>query len=153
YIPFKMSLKMKLTTFLLIVSLFKIQANSYSQNTKLSLNYDQVSIGEVFKEIESKSEFRFLYKKKEVNKEAKVSIHVTLGNIYEILNRLFMELPIAYEVLDNRQIVLTKKLQSGIQSHSTVPVANLMQQTTVNGNIVDKEGTPLPGASIVEKGA
>lgn len=152
FIPFKMTLKMKLTTFLLIVSLFKIQANSYSQNTKLSLNYNQISIGEVFDEIERKSEFRFLYKKREVNKDAKVSIHITLGNIYEILNRLFEELPIEYEVFDNRQIVLTKKLQTGIQSHNMVPATSSMQQAMVTGNIVDQEGTPLPGASIVEKG-
>src|SRR5690606_17980198 len=109
-IPFKMTLKMKLTTLLLIVSLFKIQANSYSQNTKISLDYDQISIMDVFKEIEDKSEFRFLYRNKEIDLNRKVSIHVDKENIYNILNRLFKETHIRYEVLDNRQIVLTKQL-------------------------------------------
>ncbi|WP_222942465.1 SusC/RagA family TonB-linked outer membrane protein [Arenibacter arenosicollis] len=151
-IPFKMTLKMKLTTILLIVSLFKIQANSYSQNTKISLNHDQISIGDVFKEIEHKSEFRFLYKNREVDINSKVSIHVSKGNIYDILNRIFKDLPVKYEVLDNRQIVLTKQFQEIIKSDESVPIGNLIQQTTVKGNIVDSNGTPLPGANVVEKG-
>ncbi|MBC8769943.1 TonB-dependent receptor [Arenibacter sp. BSSL-BM3] len=143
---------MKLTTILLIVSLFKIQANSYSQNTKISLNHDQISIGDVFKEIEHKSEFRFLYKNREVDINSKVSIHVSKGNIYDILNRIFKDLPVKYEVLDNRQIVLTKQFQEIIKSDESVPIGNLIQQTTVKGNIVDSNGTPLPGANVVEKG-
>jgi len=120
-IPFKMTLKMKLTTLLIIVSLFKIQANSYSQNTKITLNHDQISIGDVFKEIEGKSEFRFLYKNKEVDINRKVSIHVTKENIYDILNQLFKETPVKYEVLDNRQIVLTKQLQKNIKQVKSIP--------------------------------
>ena len=121
-LPFKMSLKMKLTTILLIVSLFKIQANSYSQNTKITLNHDQISIGDVFKEIEGKSEFRFLYKNKEVDINRKVSIHVTKENIYDILNQLFKETTVKYEVLDNRQIVLTQQFQNNIKHMKSIPL-------------------------------
>ncbi|MDO6605198.1 SusC/RagA family TonB-linked outer membrane protein [Arenibacter palladensis] len=151
-IPFKMTLKMKLTTILLIVSLFKIQANSYSQNTKLSLDYDQISIGEVFKEIERKSEFRFLYKNKELDSRTKVSIHISKGNIYEILNRLFKELPIKYEVLDNRQIILSKQLPKIKTQEEGIPIGNHIEQISVSGSVVDANGTPLPGANVVEKG-
>ncbi|MEQ8419288.1 MAG: SusC/RagA family TonB-linked outer membrane protein [Arenibacter algicola] len=152
YIPFKMTLKMKLTTILLIVSLFKIQANSYSQNAKISLDYDQISIGEVFKEIERKSEFRFLYKNKELDGRSKVSIHISKGNIYEILDRLFKELPIKYEVLDNRQIILTKRPMKIKISEESIPVGSLIEQISVSGSVVDVNGTPLPGANILEKG-
>src|SRR5690606_34576738 len=151
-IPFKMTLKMKLTTFLLIVSLFKIQANSYSQNTKISLDHDQISIMDVFKEIEDKSEFRFLYKNKEIDLKRMVSIHVDKENIYDILNRLFKESHIRYEVLDNRQIVLTKQFSNPAKLGERIPIETVVKQIIVNGNIVDVDGTPLPGASIVEKG-
>lgn len=152
-IPVKMTLKMKLTTLLLIVSLFKIQANSYSQNTKISLDHDQISIKDVFKEIENKSEFRFLYKNKEINLNRKVSIHVKKENIYTILDTLFQETLIGFEVLDNRQIVLTRRLASIVKLGENVPIGGAMiQQLITNGNVVDTDGTPLPGASIVEKG-
>lgn len=151
-IPFKMTLKMKLTMLLVLVSFFKIQANSYSQNTKISINHDQISIADVFKEIEKKSEFRFLYKNKEIDLKRTVSIHVSKENIYDILDQLFKGTPIKYEVMDNRQIVLTKEVKSIIKIEESVPVGELIQQFTVNGTIHDDTGTPLPGANVVEKG-
>ncbi|RAJ09253.1 TonB-linked SusC/RagA family outer membrane protein [Arenibacter echinorum] len=151
-IPFKMTLKMKLTTFLLIVSLFKIQANSYSQNTKISLDYDQISINDVFKEIEGKSEFRFLYKNKEIDLGRTIAIHVKKEKIYEILNQLFKDTHIKYEVLDNRQIVLTKQPPSVIKLKDDIPIGAVIQQLTVTGNVGDGNGTPLPGANVVVKG-
>lgn len=151
-IPFKMTLKMKLTTILLIVSLFRIQANTYSQNTKLSLSHDEISIRDVFKEIEQQSEFRFLYKSKEIDLKRTVSIHVKKEKIYDILNRLFKETDTKYEVLDNRQIVLTKKARLIIKGPKGISIGETIQQFTVRGNVVDSGGTPLPGANIVEKG-
>ena len=54
-------IKMKLTTLLLVVSLFKIQANTYSQNVKVSLDLEQVQLSEFLETIESLTEFRFIY--------------------------------------------------------------------------------------------
>ena len=44
YVIPKYDLKMKLTTLLLVVSLFKIQANTYSQNAKITLDLESVKI-------------------------------------------------------------------------------------------------------------
>ena len=151
-IPFKITLRMKLTTFLLIVSLFEIQANSYAQDTKISLDHNQISIGDVFKEIESKSEFKFLYKNKEIDLNRTVSIHVSKGKIHVILERLFKETNIEFEVLDNRQIVLTKQPPNKIKVDVGISNKELLQQFIINGNVVDSDGVPLPGANVVEKG-
>ena len=56
---FKFDLKMKLTTLLIIVSLFKVHANTYSQNKKITLNLKNVTIEQVFDKIESLSDFKF----------------------------------------------------------------------------------------------
>ena len=56
----KFNLKMRLTTLLLIISLFKIQANTYSQKAKISLNLDEVSVERVLDEIENLSEFNVI---------------------------------------------------------------------------------------------
>ena len=150
--PNKMTLKMKLTTLLLIVSLFKIQANSYSQNTKISLNHDEISIEDVFREIEDQSEFRFLYKNRELNVHTKVTIHVKKENIYGILDQLFVDLPIKYEVLDNRQIILTRQNDELIELQRSYPELEQQQKFVVNGTIVDSNGTPLAAANVLEKG-
>ena len=95
---FKISLKMKLTTLLLIVSLFEIHANSYSQNTKVSLNLKNATVEQVFREIESKTEFKFLYKNKDVELNRKVSILVKKKNINEVLDELFKGTKIDFKV-------------------------------------------------------
>lgn len=49
--PFKRSLKMKLTVLLTIVSLFQIQANTYSQSKKISLDISNATVATVIHEI------------------------------------------------------------------------------------------------------
>ena len=73
---FNFKLKMRITTLLLIVSLFQIQANTYSQNTKISLDMQQVSIEEVLGEIETRTDFKFLVDTREVDLNRIVSIKV-----------------------------------------------------------------------------
>ena len=68
----KLDLKMKLTLFLFIASFLNITASSYSQNTKITLNLEDVVIKEVFSEISNKTDFKFLYSEKDfdVNRES-----------------------------------------------------------------------------------
>ncbi|MCM4162201.1 MULTISPECIES: TonB-dependent receptor [unclassified Arenibacter] len=143
----KHHLKMKLTTLLLIVSLFKIQANTYGQNTKITLSLNNVSVQQVFEEIESLSDFRFLYNHKKVNLKRTVSVNVKKEPISNILDRMFEATDI-YFTVKNKQIILkTGKIRKSVD-----PVNNPIEQHTVNGTITDADGNPLPGANIVEKG-
>lgn len=63
----KFDLKTKLTTFLLIVSFCYVQASSYSQNTEVTLDLKNTSIKKVLEEIESNSEFKFLFKRSKID--------------------------------------------------------------------------------------
>ena len=103
---FKFGLKMKLTTFFLIVSLCYVHASSYSQNTKLTLDLQNTSIENVLDEIEALSEFKFLFKRKEIDVNRIVSIKVRKQRITSILKKLFSERKISYKVL-GKQIILT----------------------------------------------
>ncbi|HCO82667.1 MAG TPA: SusC/RagA family TonB-linked outer membrane protein, partial [Arenibacter sp.] len=143
----KHHLKMKLTTLLLIVSLFKIQANTYGQNTKITLNLSNVSVQQVFEEIESLSDFRFLYNHKKVNLKRTVSVNVNKEPISNILDRIF-EATDVYFTVKNKQIIL----KTGKLDNSVVPVETTIDQHSVSGTISDADGNPLPGANIVEKG-
>tara|TARA_R110002012_G_scaffold162052_1_gene324329 strand:- start:869 stop:1294 length:426 start_codon:yes stop_codon:yes gene_type:complete len=99
-------LKMKLTTLLLIVSLFQIHANeTYGQKTKITLNLENVSIESVLNRIESLTEFKFMYNDKEVDYKKIVSVSADKELVTTILDRIFSKMHITYEVLD-KQIVL-----------------------------------------------
>jgi len=151
YFPIKLNLKMRITTLLLLlVSLFQLHANdSYAQKTKVSLNYTNVSLETVFNEIESITDFKFLYKDNEINYNQKVSIRVKKEPLSNVLKKLLNDSKISY-VVNGKQIIL-KPLQ--ISSNTKLETINeVAQRISVTGIIVDKSGEPLPGASIIEKG-
>lgn len=150
---FKFDLKMKLTTLLLIVSLFQLQANeSYAQKTKVSLDLKNVSLEKVLDKIESLTEFKFIYKDKQVDYQRIVSIEANNENITAILNRLFEGLNIGFKIID-KQIIIKPKLVSDNKNFIKAAVIDdIVQDTVVTGIITDESLQPLPGANIVEKG-
>src|SRR5690606_14203435 len=139
------NLTMKLTTLLLLVSLFKIQANSYAQNTKISLNLNNATVQDVFNEIESRSDFSFLYNHEKVDLKRNVSVHADKKRISTILEQMFSGTDI-YFTVRNKQIIL--KTGNTIDEDES----GAIQQHTVAGTITDSDGAPLPGANILEKG-
>jgi len=141
---FKFDLKMKLTTLLIIVSLFQIHANSYSQNKKISLDLKDVTIEHVFNEIESLSDFKFLYNHNKIDVNKKVSIKVTKQRISDILNQILFKTN-TYYVVKKKQIILKK---NDVTETSTIKQTEI----SISGTVVDTNGQPLPGANVLEKG-
>lgn len=154
---FKISLKMKLTTLLLIVSLFEIHANSYSQNTKVSLNLKNATVEQVFREIESKTEFKFLYKNKDVELNRKVSILVKKKNINEVLDELFKGTKIDFKVYENRQVILSLQPESKAvdqkKSSEGALISDGQNLIVVSGIVINERGELLAGANIKAKGS
>src|SRR5690606_20561524 len=137
-------LTMKLTTLLLIVSLFKIQANTYAQNTKISLNLNQVTVQDVFNEIETRSDFRFLYNHEKVDLKRNVSVRANKESISARLDKMFVGTDV-YFTVKNKQIILKTR-------DEVTEAVTPQQQHIVTGTILDSDGVPLPGANVVEKG-
>jgi len=152
---FNKNRKMKLSVVLFAFVLLNIQANTtYSQNKKISLKVDNESIEQVLEQIESKTKFIFFYRTGEVDTSKKVSITVDKKPIKDVLGMIFNDGSVAFSFLKN-QIVLKKREVSNksflgtkeeVRSNAPLP------QHTVSGTITDKDGAPLPGTNILEKG-
>lgn len=142
---------MKLTVLLTIVSLFQIQANTYSQSKKITLDISNAPLETIIHKIEAASEFKFLLNRKDVDLNRKITIKVENKKIAVILSKLFENTDVTFEVL-NKQIILSRKklnLTSPIQA--LIPDKLLKaEQFQVAGVVTDQDGSP-PGASIVEK--
>jgi len=145
----KFDLKMKLTTLFFLFTLFTLQAKeSYAQRTKVSLNLENVSISEFIDEVESSSEFRFIYKIKDVDLKRLISLTAKNENIASVLERIFKDTDVTFNFKD-RLVYLVK------QTHTALPPNEKsinIQKHTLKGKIFDENSMPLPGASIVEKG-
>ena len=149
----KPSLKMKLMVFFTIFSFFQIQANTYSQSKKITLDMPDATVEEVIQEIESLSDFKFLLNRKDVDLGRKVSIKVSKKTIVTVLSELFAGTDVGYEVL-KKQIIL--KRISGKMNTSAISPGDkkneAILQFQVSGIVTDTDNVPLPGASILEKG-
>lgn len=135
---------MRLSLFLLIMSIFQAQAISgYAQKTQLSLDFKSTSIEKILSEIEGQSEYYFLYNKNLVDVKRKVDIQVKDQQIGVILDQLFGSTGVNYRIF-NRQIVL---------SVGENPVTGVSSQVrTVTGKVTNQAGEPIPGVTVVVKG-
>lgn len=147
-IRFKLDLKMKLTMYLFIFSLFQIHANTYSQNAKITLQLKDVTIEKVLQEIEVQTEFKVLYNHNDYDYTTLVSVNAKNTLVTKVLDLIFSNTKIKYKTVE-KQIVL---LQENTKKVVASPQAKKQQLKIITGTVTDSEGEPLPGASIVEKG-
>lgn len=144
---FKFDLKMKITSLFLFISLVSINANTYSQNGRISLEANNEELSAILGRIESKTDYRFFYNN-EVNLDQKVSITASKEKLSKVLVRLFSKTNIFYKVKEKQILLKNRPKQSVVAPTITISV----QDQVVNGVVRDPSGTPLPGASVLEKG-
>jgi len=140
----KLFMTMRITLFIFFVAVTQIFAeNIYSQNTRLSLKFENMAIKDALLQIEEKSEFYFMYDATKINVNQKVSLSVENGLITDILDRLFKSTTINYEI-NNRLIALSEKSLSEM-----VPID---QANKVSGKVVNSSNESLPGVTVQVKG-
>ena len=129
---------MKLSAVFLFIATLQIMATGYAQTVSLNLNMDKTSIGDVFREIERQTELSFIFSDdiSSLNKEVSVNVHKK--NIKDVLNNLFTDTDLGYQILNEKLIVIAPKA--------------ILQQITITGKVTDANGNLLPGASVVVKG-
>jgi len=139
----KILLVMRLTLFLMVMSVLSAFSSSYAQKTKLNLKVQNSQVKEVLNEIENQSEFFFMYDNNQVDVERKVSLKMESMTIDQVLEKLFKGTETNYRVV-NRQILLFNENQSN---------SLLQQGKRVTGKVVDAQGEAIPGATVVVKGS
>ena len=133
---------MRISILFLLVSVMQTLAiDAYSQKMILSLDLSNKKLVDVMDEIEDQSEFYFLYNEKLIDLDKVVSISVDDQKIDEILDQLFSESDVDYTITD-RKIILAPSHLSGTQA----------QQSVVSGRVIDEDGEPLPGVTVMVKG-
>jgi len=120
--------------------------SSYSQ-TKISIDVNNISLEELFKEIQNKSEFVFFYKNSVLNNKGKITLRYNEATLTTILNQAFLNTDLNYSI-DDRQVVVLENSKKLLEKVKTIE----QQEKEIKGTIVDENGVPLAGASILVKG-
>ncbi len=135
----KIVLVMRLTFFLMILTVLSSSAGSFGQRSKLDLNFKDRQIRDVLSQIEDQSEYSFMYDNNQVDVSKQVSLDVKSSTIESILDEIFKGSGVTYKVID-RHIMLFPT--------ETV----IQQQKSVTGKVTSAAGEPIPGASVAVKG-
>jgi TonB-linked SusC/RagA family outer membrane protein len=140
----KMLRMARFTVFCFFLGLIQVMAiDTYSQQTRLSVNYQNESLENVLRAIEKESEFFFLYNRDLIDVDHNVTISADNQLIKGILDELFSGTDIRYAIFD-RQIVLSNK--------EAISEMTAQQQKSVTGKVTNTSGEPLPGVTVVVKG-
>jgi TonB-linked SusC/RagA family outer membrane protein len=110
----------------------------YSQNKRLTLKLHNANVSDLFDQIESQSNFRFLYYDDLVKDAPAVNIEVKNEVVENILSQALRGSDLNFKVLENNLVVISK---------------SEMQQFVVKGKVFSAgDNAPLVGATVVQKG-
>ncbi|WP_417443150.1 TonB-dependent receptor [Joostella sp.] len=147
---YNLDLKMKLSILFLFAMIFTLQANNtYSQKTKITLDIENSSVGAAIHEVEARTEFKFIFNSDVVDLNKKVSIKLKKVSIEDVLKKIFIGQNVKFEILDRKILLKKTTTQNNISNNIGV---KFEQEFEVLGQILDNNGTPLPGANVLEKG-
>lgn len=129
---------MILSVLLGFCAVINVTASVYSQNDKITIQADDMRLRDLLREIENNSDYAFFFNDQFPQLDAKVSFVSKNEKIDNIMGRLLKDTQLDYKMLDNNFIVIVPKEAS--------------QQLVIKGKVTDANGTPIPGANVLEKG-
>lgn len=132
---------MKVFIFILLASMQMVVARTSAQN--ISLNVNNAKIEDVFKNIASQSQYKFLYNDEVLTKSPRVSLNVKNASLDDVLKKLLSEELYEYKIMAN-----TVLISMANPKISTPSIA----QTRVSGTVVDADGKPMGNVSIIVLG-
>lgn len=132
-------LRMKLTTFLLLVGLLQVHAGADSQ--KVTLTGSNMPLKEVFSQIRKQTGYNFFYSYSVLDQAKPVSLSVRNEDLKDVLALCFDGQPLSFSIEKHTVFVVQKALE-----------ADTVKVIPVSGTVLNEQGIPLAGVSIAVNG-
>jgi TonB-linked SusC/RagA family outer membrane protein len=131
----------------LLASTGKAQHKSIKE-VKVSLNLMEQSLDHLFKQVESKSDFKFTYTDNLVDLKQPITVVENNKSLYDVLVAISMQTKLNFvQVNENIHV----KARTGNSEDKAVKVI-LKADINVRGVVKDKSGEPFPGVTVLVKG-
>lgn len=125
-----------------------IAASSRAQNVKevaIQINEPSISLDNVLKIIERKTEFSFSYNERDVNLSQNVSVTPQESSVYEVLLSISRQSRVNFKQIDNTIFIQKPPRKSS-------PKVEVPESFSVSGTVYDQATRdPLPGVSVILK--
>lgn len=135
---------MKLTIIIMTTLIMHASAGSFAQ--KLTFSGKNVTIDNLFKEVEKQTGYRILYATNMLNDETKVSVNFRNVPLEKVLSHILKDKALTYKI-EQKTILIKKEEPSFLDKISAI-----FTSSRFNGRIVDENKNPLVGATVTVKG-
>lgn len=127
--------------FLFLFVNISFASKTYSQIMKVSIVGNNISTGQVIDEIESQTDYLFVYNTKDVDLSRVVSLDAKNETVADVLNQVFNGTNTTY-ALEGKNIRLMESAKPD----------NVVQNNRIEGVVRDADGMPVIGANVLIKG-
>ncbi|SHF65144.1 TonB-linked outer membrane protein, SusC/RagA family [Pedobacter caeni] len=139
----KIIIVMKLIFFIITIACVQVSAIGYAQH--VNIQQKEAMLTNVFSTIERQTGYSFFWKNEDLTK-IKIDVKLQNASLEEALKEVFKGLPYTYAVVKN-SIVIQPKETTFIDR-----VVAAFTGIDIKGAVLDRQGQPLPGATITLKG-
>ena len=125
-----------------LCSVTNLWASSISASPqRVTINLKDAAIKQVFAEIRKQTTYNFVYSDDQMDKLEHVTVDVKNETVENVLNKVLTGTPYTYTVEGNAIAIVARE-----------KAGEKVKETKVAGKVVDKDGLPLPGVSVLIKG-
>ncbi|CAM3636375.1 TonB-dependent receptor [Sphingobacterium sp. arapr2] len=139
---------MRLTTIIILVTFMQVSASTFAQ--KVTLEYSNMSLKKIFKDLKSQTGYNFLYTERQMSVARPVNIKVKDRVLSDVLAQIFKDQPLSYQ-LDNKTVVIRDRPQA-TTILSTAASAVKPNQEAIKGRVTNERGEALANVSVRIKG-
>ncbi len=132
---FRIMIKIKMMFLVVMLGSSGLNAEVWSQQKKIDLQFDQLNLIQLFEQIQQKTAYRFVFNHEDVQ-GYNVNGAIKGKTIVEILDYAFTGKPLKYEIIEDH-IVISKIAQQ--------PEKDIL---TIKGRVTDAKGHALPGVTV-----
>jgi TonB-linked SusC/RagA family outer membrane protein len=134
-----MLLGIKFTAVLMMYTFLQVSANSNSQDSKITVKLENKSIKALFKKIEQKTNYRFIYQEDAASLEKSISINVENKPVSDVLTIALNNTGFGFKLMTDDLIAI-------------MPKGNRVQEIIIKGNVTDNTNQAIIGATIKIEG-
>ncbi len=135
----KVFLVMKLTFILTLLLNMSVWATGFSQENRVSLQMEDVSLEKIILELRKQTEIRFFYSIDKIKSVKHLSVDAENEMLKDVLNRLLEGTGLTYTMLDDVIVIKDK---------AVTRVADSVRMCKIKGIVKDVKAEPLPGVML-----
>lgn len=138
----KINLKMKFGALFMFLALFSMQAKTTYSQKLITLNLSKVKIERFIDEIENTTDYNFVYNTEALDQSREISLKIVQQEISEVLDLLFKNTYTSYELQGDQVFLFRRGKERGFDE-------SIIQSKLLRGTVIDEEGIPLSGVTVV----